>query len=203
MSHFFLKDGKQDSLSAFFLTICVSINLFIFKHQVGRSFLPRVKIVCIRSRYNTFNLLPKLEMYLLFSLIFGGQCPVLDFWWRLLWVSKWEWVALFVLWWRCMWYTFPEIHLCCGQHNGRLLSPRACFSRGRLTQLRSTNCRRTNCYYRRSEAALVSSEAVHGERTGTQARGATSRNVWIQLPFASVQDLTHCFAPIKHQALKH
>ena len=37
--------------------------------------------------------------------------PVLDFWWRLLWVSKPEWAALFTHGRGVMWYTFPEIHL--------------------------------------------------------------------------------------------
>ena len=57
--------------------------------------------------------------------------PILDFWWRLLWVSKPEWVLpysslaeAYVLH-----YTFPEIHLWCdtcqplgGQHGSRAVS---------------------------------------------------------------------------------
>ena len=42
----------------------------------------------------------------------------------------------------CTWYTFPEIHLWCNtsagvysQHSSQLLSPHACFSRGKMPDL--------------------------------------------------------------------
>ena len=57
--------------------------------------------------------------------------PVSDFWWRLLWVSKPEWVlpysSLVEAYMLC--YTFPEIHLWCdtcwplgGQHGSQVIS---------------------------------------------------------------------------------
>ena len=49
--------------------------------------------------------------------------------------------------WKCMWYTFPEIHLWCdtsagvySHHSSQLLSPHACFSRGRMRDFNQTSC---------------------------------------------------------------
>ena len=62
--------------------------------------------------------------------------PVLDFWWRLLWVSKPKWTANLALA-KDMHGIFPEFHFWCdtfagvySQYSGWSLSPHVCFSSG-------------------------------------------------------------------------
>ena len=59
------------------------------------------------------------------SYLWATNMPDLDFWWSLLWVSKPEWAALFVLG-RGICYLFPEIHLWC--NTSRPLGGHHCIS---------------------------------------------------------------------------
>ena len=83
---------------------------------------------------------------------------VLDFWWRLLWVSKPEWVLPYLSLAEAymLRYTFPEIQLWCNtcwplgsQHGSRAVS--STYLRGiGGTQNRELSCRRSQCEIRQT-----------------------------------------------------
>ena len=77
----------------------------------------------IKVFINNKNLifLTKLASRIFLSICGATDAPVLDFWEKLLWISKPEWAPLFTFWQRQMWYTVPEIHLWCNTSAVELL----------------------------------------------------------------------------------
>ena len=84
--------------------------------------------------------------------------PILDFWWRLLWVLKPEWVLPYssLVEAYVLLYMFPEIHLWCdtcqplgGQHGSRAVSSTYLQGIGG-TQNWELSCHRSQCEIRQA-----------------------------------------------------
>ena len=116
------------------------------------------KWICKVKNYKQIFLMSLLTFwynsyYFFFKKVFGGHIhisffgatgtPVLNFWWRLLWVSKPEWVlALFAFCRGKCKCTFPKIHLWCFMH--RPLGSRRATSPAPTYCLQRWGCRESN-----------------------------------------------------------